>query len=376
MGQFLRINGDYNIKAGEGSIIKLDTGPASSGGQVLVTGDLVVLGEKITVSATEFDVKDNIITLNKGELGTGVTLVYAGLDIDRGSEDHALFVYDDTGAGTGVWTFAHGIPTGGGLDFDNSAIRVRRILTDPDTDSGNLTLINNNAGVVNVGTAVNYRSRVLTTNDIPNKEYVDLAIQNNPTFQIVANVPNPYSLPNSSSRVVVSDKEIDLAAGYVSGDPSLVTTAPGSVGYFKSATGYNNLTYGGPVEDRGLQSAVSILVDGILSTQFFPNRVEVGDLEIGGGETRSEITTKDGITNENIFIRTQGTGKLETNYAIQLDYAGNIPTNNWDNATVIYSATPDLGASGVWFVNESTTPVHQQGELISKHKALIFSMLF
>jgi hypothetical protein len=104
--------------------------------------------------------------------------------------------------------------------------------------------------------------------------------------------------------------------------------------------------------------------------------MEVGDLEIGGGETRSEIATKDGITNENIFIRTQGTGKLETNYAIQLDYAGNIPTNNWNDATIIYSATPDLGASGVYFVNESTVPAHQTGELISKHKALIFSMLF
>lgn len=376
MGQFLRVNGDYNIKAGEGSTIKLDTGPASSGGKVLVTGDLVVLGDKLTVSANEFNVKDNIILLNEGELGNGVSLIYSGIEIDRGGEDNAFVIYDDTGAGDGVWSFAHGTVAPGGLSFADSAIRVRRILTDPDQDSGALTLINNAAGVVNVGSSINYKARVQDLNDIPNKEYVDLAIQNNPTFQIVANVPTPYSLPNSSSRVVVSDKEIDLAAGYVSGDPSLVTTNPGSIGYFKSATGYNNLSYGGPVEDKGLQSAVSILIDGILSTQFFSNRMEVGDLEIGGGDTRSEIATKDGITNENIFIRTQGTGKLETNYAIQLDYAGNIPTNNWNNATVIYAATPNLGSSGVWFVNENTDESKQNGELISKDKALLFSMLF
>lgn len=364
MGQFLRINGDYNIKAGDGSIIKLDTGPASSGGKVVVTGDLTVLGTTLTVSANEFNVKDNIILLNEGELGDGVTLTYSGLEIDRGSATNSLFVYDDTGNGAGVWTFAHG--TVDNLDLTDSAIRVRRILTDPDLDNGNLTLINNNAGVVNVGSGVNYKSRVLSANDIPNKEYVDLAIQDNPTFQIVANVPVPYGLPNSTSRVIVSDKEIDNT------NPG----GPGSVGYFTTVTGFNNLTYGGLPEDGGRQSAVSVLVDGKLSAQFFVNRAEFGDLEIGGGDTRSEITTKDGITNENIFIRTQGTGKLETNYALQLDYAGNIPTNNWDNATVIYSATPELGASGVFFVNESTTPVHQQGELISKHKALIFSMLF
>ena len=37
MGQFLRVNGDYNIRAGDGAKITLDTGPAASGGSVRVT---------------------------------------------------------------------------------------------------------------------------------------------------------------------------------------------------------------------------------------------------------------------------------------------------------------------------------------------------
>jgi hypothetical protein len=34
MGQFLRVNGDYSVRAGDGAKITLDTGPAASGGSV------------------------------------------------------------------------------------------------------------------------------------------------------------------------------------------------------------------------------------------------------------------------------------------------------------------------------------------------------
>ncbi len=61
MGQFLQVNGDYNIKSAEGGKITFDTEPAASGGQVLITGNLVVEGTQTTVEATNLDVNDNII---------------------------------------------------------------------------------------------------------------------------------------------------------------------------------------------------------------------------------------------------------------------------------------------------------------------------
>jgi hypothetical protein len=42
----------------------------------------------------------------------------------------------------------------------------------------------------------------------------------------------------------------------------------------------------------------------------------------------------------------------------------------------VYAKTPDVGESGVWFVNDGATADKRTGELISKNKALVFSMIF
>jgi hypothetical protein len=195
---------------------------------------------------------------------------------------------------------------------------------------------------------INYEDQVTEDDDIPNKKFVDDAIQNNPTFQIVA----PQS---QDTRVVIADKDIT---------PNLAGTA-GSLAYFTATTSYN--TFG--------ESAVSIIVDNALVGQFYTNRFEVGDLEIGGGPDRNEITSRASITNENIYVRTQGTGKLQTNYAMQFEKIGTVP-GYVSNNVLLYAAVPGTGTTGVYFVNDSAETAKQNGELISKNKALVFSMLF
>ena len=344
MGQFLRVNGDYNIKTAEGAKITLDTGPAASGGSVRVTGDLVVEGETVSVAATNLDVEDNIITLNYGETGVGVTLTYSGLEVERGSLSNSSLLYEET---ADTWLIANNSAPGP-FNYDESNLRLRRIYTNSTTDDGDLTLIGTGTGVVKVFGTTNYETQVTHDDDLPNKKYVDDAIQNNPTFQIVA----PQS---QDTRVVIADKEIT---------PNLAAT-PGSLAYFTATTTHS--TYG--------ESAVSIIVDNALVGQFYTNRLEIGDLEIGGGPDRNEITSRASITNENIFIRTQGTGKLQTNYAIQLEKTGTAPTYVSDNI-LLYGDTPGTGTSGIWFVNDSAEAAKQNGELISKNRALVFSMLF
>lgn len=350
MGQFLRVNGDYNIKAGDGAKIILDTGPAVAGGSVIVTGDLVVEGETFNVSTTNLDVADNIISLNNGEVGPGVTLVYSGLEIDRGDttsaspQNNASFLYDES---IDAWIIAHGSAPGP-FNFDASNLKLKQILTNSATDSGDLTLIGTGTGVVKVIGTVNYEDQVTHDDDLPNKKYVDSAILNNPTFQIVA----PQL---QDTRVAIADKDIT---------PNL-SSEPGSLAYFTATTTHS--TYG--------ESAVSVIVDGLLVGQFYTNRFETGDLEIGGGPERNEITSRASITNENIFIRTQGTGKLQTNYALQLEKIGVTPAYVNDNV-LIYAANPGIGETGVWFQNDSATVSQRNGELISKNKALLFSMLF
>jgi hypothetical protein len=350
MGQFLRVNGDYNIRAGDGAKITLDTGPAVSGGSVRVTGNLVVEGDTFNVNTTNLNVEDNIISLNVGEVGPGVLLIYSGIEIQRGDtstaspQNNASFLYDES---TDSWILAHGSAPGP-FNFDASSLRLKQILTNLTTDSGDLTLIGTGTGVVKVIGTINYESQVTHDDDLPNKKYVDDSILNNPTFQIVA----PQS---QDTKIVIADKEIDAL------DPG----GPGSLAYFTSTTTHS--TYG--------ESAVSIIVDNALVGQFYANRFETGDLEIGGGPDRNEITSRAGITNENVYVRTQGTGKLQTNYAVQIEKNGVIPSYV-SNSVLLYAAEPSIGTTGIYFVNDSAEAAKQNGELISKNKALLFSMLF
>ena len=358
MGQFLHVNGDYNIKAGDGARITLDTGPAISGGNVLVTGNLVVQGDTVSVAATNLNVEDNILIVNyygedRTSLPSGVVLGYAGIEVDRGDISPAMLIYQEGNSASSVinekptWLLTNNTAPGP-FNFDESNLKLKRILTNPTTDDGDLTLIGEGTGVVKVWGTDNYEDQVTHDDDLPNKKYVDDAILNNPTFQIVA----PQSQDTS---VIISDKDIT---------PNLGTQA-GSLAYFTAQTGYT--TFG--------ESAVSIVVDNQLIGQFFNNRLEVGDIEIGGGLERNEISSKAGITNENIYVRTQGTGKLQTNYALQIEKIGTVPAYV-SNSTLLYSAEPSIGTTGVWFVNDSTETSKRNGELISKNKALVFSMLF
>jgi hypothetical protein len=310
----------------------------------------VVEGDTVNVSTTNLAIEDNIISLNTGEVGPGVTLTYSGIEIDRGNtssitpQNNASFLYDES---TDSWILAHGSAPGP-FNFDASSLRLKQILTNSTTDSGDLTLIGTGTGVAKVIGTINYEDQVTHDDDIPNKKFVDDAILNNPTFQIVA----PQS---QDTKVVIADKEIT---------PNTSGTA-GSLAYFTATTTHS--TYG--------ESAVSIIVDNALVGQFYANRFETGDLEIGGGPDRNEITSRASITNENIYLRTQGTGKLQTNYAMQFEKIGTVPSYVSDNV-LLYAAAPGIGTSGVYFVNDSAEVVKQNGELISKNKALVFSMLF
>lgn len=321
MGQVIQVNGDYNIKAKEGANITLDTGPGV--GQVVVTGNLLVEGDTLTISAENLNVKDNIIVLNDGEERAGVTLRYSGIQIDRGSETDVSFVYDES---DDTWILARGtVDTS--FNYDNSKLRLKQISTNPDTDSGDLTLIGSGTGVVKVFGTDTYELQVTHDDDIPNKKYVDDAIQNNPTFQIKSN----------DSVVIVTDKD---------------TT--GSLAYLTSTTGYT--TFG--------ESAVSVIIDGQLNTQFYPNRTVIQDLEI----LDNEISNNN--TNGNISLRTQGTGKVQMNYALQIENIAVTPAYV-SNSVLVYSATPSIGTTGLYFVNSA-----RSGELINKNKALVFSMIF
>jgi hypothetical protein len=350
MGQFFRVNGDYNIKVKDGGTIKLDTGTS---GDTIITGNLTVQGDVTAVSSTNLEIKDRIITLNDGENGPGVSLTYSGIEIDRGTYvdstavPRAAFVWNETNPGfttdedpasaSGYWQIVTG-SSETAYGFADSNLKIRRILTDSSTDSGDLTLIGTGTGVVKVSGTTNYRLQVTDNDDIPNKDYVDFSILNNPTFQIRA----PQS---QDTRVIIADKDIT---------PNNSSTG-GSLTYYGTQTGYPTTA-----------STVGFFVDGVLAANIYADRVQLQRLEFD----QTEILTV-GSGNDNIKLTPFGTGKVEINTTLQINNDVGSP-GLVSGSHVIYSRAESTGKSGLYFVNTENT----RDELVSKNRALLFSMLF
>lgn len=360
MGQVVQVNGDYEIKAlsnsttpGVFGTITLNTGEGV--GEVRVTGNLVVDGSTLTVSAENLQVQDNIILLNfpEAEGAAGVTLTYSGIEIERGSLSRAAFIFDET---IDAWIIAQG--TEGNYRFkdesDNvlSKLKVSEILTDSNTNSGDLTLIGSGIGVVSVLGTTDYELQVTEDDDIPNKKYVDDAIQNSPTFQI----------RSDNTRVVIRDAETT---------PNTAETG-GSLRFWADVTGQSPFAV--------TESAVGLLVDGSISAEFYQTRAEIFGLAIFS----EDPTNPEGIgipntvvlqamgSSGNIKLETTDTGKVELTYALQMNHVTTDDPGSVLGATVLYGKNLGAGGTGLYF----TDPNDRNDELISKSKALLLSMIF
>lgn len=120
MSQKSRHNGDVEIVAlGAGTNDASADGTITLRYNVIIPGDLTVQGETTSVETTNTEIKDRIVTLNKGETGAGVTLNTAGLEIDRGSLDNAFIQWNETN-GTVELVYA----SGSGITLDMNAVRI------------------------------------------------------------------------------------------------------------------------------------------------------------------------------------------------------------------------------------------------------------
>lgn len=72
--------------------------PRSGGaivGDLSVSGSFHVAGAVVTVDSETVRTSDNLLILNAGETGPGVTRGTAGIEVDRGSATRYLFVFDE-----------------------------------------------------------------------------------------------------------------------------------------------------------------------------------------------------------------------------------------------------------------------------------------
>ena len=118
-----RIDGNFNIISINQTPLDDDPNRAEiyfDTNLVRIDGSLLVSGVATFVERKDVIISDNVITLNAGESGDGVTLTYAGLDVDRGNYNDTRLAWNETidkwiidyGDGTD-WVVLTGLPSQG-----------------------------------------------------------------------------------------------------------------------------------------------------------------------------------------------------------------------------------------------------------------------
>ena len=316
MSKVVRVqDGDYKIVTQLNGTITLDTG--NQIGQVIVTGDLLVQGNTTTVESETMTVKDNIIYLNYGETGAGVSLGTAGISIERGSAADVSLFFDET---TDTFRFIDAL--GNLVPLQSNYIT---------SGNGDLRLFTGvGTGVISVTGTVNYENNVTDDDDIPNKKFVtDYVLASGG----VALVDRFYSY-SGATQLNTGGRAYDTAAG----DPS---------------------------------SRVSFEVDGTVILEI--NTAGIG---VVGGAIIDEIAiTENFITttnsNNNLELRASGTGVVLIDDVLGLNNQGADPASTSGMNKIYSKGTVGTGGTGVYFKNTT-----QSGELISSKKALLYALLF
>jgi hypothetical protein len=104
------LNGDVLISNGLGVLSwsstggfdqSLDIADSVQFTDMVLTGNLTVQGDTTLIENTNLSITDNIILLNNGETGAGVTSGTSGIEIDRGTLQAQRLLWDES---TGIWT--------------------------------------------------------------------------------------------------------------------------------------------------------------------------------------------------------------------------------------------------------------------------------
>jgi len=315
MSRILKVSqSDYRVQVQSGGKITLDTGYDT--GTVYITGDLVVQGNQTTVNTTNLDIEDNIIALNRGELGTGITEQISGIEIDRGSLVNAQFLFNET---TTHYDGVSNTNVDGTFilqtdDGKKNALQISTIVNDGATDL--IFDLRNSNGVLRVANTTNYYQRVTNDNDIPNWKTITNYVT---AYNGVAVVDRMYYPPNA--------------------------------------------TFGN--EDSKVQAFNS-------NIQFYVAQDVVATISPVGLTVDNVNLFEDSITNTsaNNLILTAINDVVEVNAVLALADRGTNPVVEAGITKIYSSPTTGPGDTGLFFKNVNTS-----SELVSKNRAVLLSIL-
>jgi hypothetical protein len=325
-------NSNYKVSVQSGGTITLDTGNQT--GTVYVSGDLVVQGNTTTVESETLTVTDNVIVVNNGEGGAGVTLNEAGIQVDRGSKDDAqiffmenVSYYSPTTANFKEGTFV----------FKDAVGLLRGIKTNSiTTGGGKLGLINQGTGVVTVTGTNNYHDQVQYGSDpdvLVTRQWVQ------------AYVNSSGYTGQQGGGIAIVDRLYNSDTGLQAYDTST------SVGTSRLELKFDNVV-------KSILTAASFTINTTVSVS---GRTQISNNIISASQAGDNL------------VLTPASGKsIEINGVLQLDdTTGPTAVSGSTKLYTLNSSTPGTGKTGVYF-----TSLGNSDELIAKNRALLWSMLF
>ena len=335
MSRVLKVNdGDYRIVVTSPTpnqstpTITLDTG--NQVGEVIVTGDLTVLGNTTVVESETVNIKDNIIYLNAGETGPGVTLNQSGVQIDRGTFPDAQILFSED---ISSYSPVNAIYNVGTFVFKDESGFLRGIRTNSiSTGGGNLALINEGAGLVTVTGTTDYHLNVQASSD------PDVLVTRQWVEQYV------------------------LAEGFEGGQGQAITD---KISRLDSSVQVFDSAYSGGV------SNVKFKFDNVVKATFSASTFNINaDLDINGKTLISNNVISAQTAGDNLKLVPAVGRNIEIDSPVQLNNQTD-PAAGAGHTKFYAKSTIGTGKTGLYFVNTTTSD-----ELIAKNRSLLWSMLF
>lgn len=389
MSKIVRVqDGDYRVVVGSKNnpgTIYLDTSPSEDRtfpqGEVVVTGDLTVLGKSTIVQSETLAIKDNIIYINQGETGNGVSTLgtESGIQVDRGNLIDVSVLWDETEDA---------------FKFVNANDQFVPISTDTIlTRGGDLNLITTGNGIITVSGTSNYENRVI--------DYNKLATEFTITFvERIGNVGQIYLLEN---HLLIPGDVVDITCGsnitfngtfiQVLDVPTPTSFTYANIGLDVAVESANGTVRLNPIIDddiipniRAVADYTNFLLQAVAINKIQENdtKVQTRDLDTSGvseivfevdGSQRAVINNN-GLSVDNIRIRNNTIGNfsndnLLVDSVLSIANRSGTPSTPIGYVKVFSRNNPGTGGTGLFFTNTVGTT----DELISKTKALLYSLI-
>ena len=400
-------------------------------GNVIITGNLEVMGVQTQIDSEIVNIKDNIIVLSAGTQGQGLPggdINYqSGIEIDRGSLNNVKWIYDETipwqlGASSDQGTF-YALRGTQKLPINTPGIQAQ----------GSLYLDTGGSGVVTVSNTNRYEERVfnyVNNNLTPNSfglvvldndaltnaksvvDYVDFTFSNQFYSEIAQGNTSVQAIDQIHVIAAISDIGVGETTISVRGQHGFQVNdivdisgiqANGDVIENLNGTGrtitaiVNGTTFtvdvdttggditeyvadSGTVElDSFSESQVKITVEGNVISTFYTDRVNIGNIEFKDNEIYTtnnqplilSAPGESSVIIEDVLELTPAPWSLDPNSPTPVAPADGVKIYTLSDADSSGFQDQTLGDTGIFFVNSNEA----RDELVSRNRAILYSMI-